>query len=64
MHTTTPGHLPPASDAEIDAAVRAFVIELTGTGQMVAALAQRYERAVENIAEEVTEILATLAAHR
>ena len=65
MHTTfTPRHLPPGSDAEIDAAVRAFVAELTGTDQMLGALGQRRERAVAAIAEEVTEILATIAAHR
>ena len=66
MHTTStpPRHLPPASDAEIDAAVRAFVTEITAAAPLAGAAAGRYERAVEAIAEEVTEILATMAAPR
>ena len=66
MHTSTtaPDHLPPVSDAEIDAAVRAFVTEITAAAPLAGAAAGRYERAVAAIAEEVTEILATMAAHR
>lgn len=58
----TPGHHAPATDAEIDAAVGAFVAELTGTSQPIGAAAQRYQRALETIAEEVTELLAALAS--
>ena len=66
MHTTSspPGHRAPQTDAEIDAAVHAFVAALTGTHQPVDALVERYAHAMETIAEEVTEILATMANHR
>lgn len=66
MRTTSspPDHHAPQSDAEIDTAVRAFMVGLTGTHQPIDALAERYARAMESIAEEVTEILATMANHR
>lgn len=66
MHfpSNPPGHATPRSDAEIDAAVHTFMTQLTGTDQPAAAVARRYERATETIAEEVTELLATMAHHR
>lgn len=64
VYSHTPGRRAARSDAEIDAAVGAFIAEVTGTGQPLGAGAQRYQRALQSVAEEVTELLATLAIHR
>lgn len=66
MHLATDptGHRVPQTDTEIDAVVGAFMAELIGAHRPVAPAVRHYEHAMEPIAEQVTELLATLAGHR
>jgi len=62
--TTLRGLEPPATAAEVDAAALQFVRKVSGVRQPSAAMAERYDEAVQAIAEVTAGLLADLPPRR